>query len=141
MHRTIEVSSNVGLLVLRLAAGGMLAGGHGLSKLLTFSEKAATFSDPLHVGSTLSLTLAIVGELFCPLFVVLGLATRAMAFFPLFTMLVAAVVVHADDPWGRKEFALLYAVPFLVLMFTGPGAFSLDGLFWKWRRARRTGAA
>ena len=44
----------------------------------------------------------------------------------LVTMLVAAFVVHADDPWGKKEFALLYAIPALSLIFTGGGRFSLD---------------
>ena len=39
-----------GLLLLRASFGLLLALRHGLPKLLTFSEKAATFPDPLHVG-------------------------------------------------------------------------------------------
>jgi putative oxidoreductase len=42
-------------------------------------------------------------------------------------MVVAAFVIHADDPWGKKEFALLFAAGFLTLVLTGPGKFSLDG--------------
>ena len=41
-------------------------------------------------------------------------------------MLVAAFIVHGEDPFQKKEFALLYAVPFLMLIFTGAGAFSVD---------------
>ena len=124
--------ADVGLLFLRVSAGGMMALGHGLPKLLAFSEKAATFSDPLGVGSTMSLTLAIFGELVCSLLVVAGVATRLTALPVVFTMFVAALVVHADDPWSKKEFALLYAVPFIALALLGPGRFSVDGL-----RARR----
>jgi len=48
---------------------------------------------------------------------------------------VAAVAVNGADPWmmgaGRsKEPALLYLVPFLALVFTGPGRFSIDALIW-----------
>ena len=41
-------------------------------------------------------------------------------------MLVAAGLIHADDPWAKKEFALMYLLPFLALLFTGAGRFSLD---------------
>lgn len=106
----------------------MMLFGHGLPKLLAFSEKAATFSDPLGVGSTTSLVLAILGEVVASVLVIIGLGTRLAAVPLLITMFVAAFVVHADDPWGRKEFALLYAVPALALIFTGPGRFALDAL-------------
>jgi uncharacterized membrane protein YphA (DoxX/SURF4 family) len=41
---------------------------------------------------------------------VLGLATRLAAFPLLFTMLTAAFFIHGDDPWAKKELAVLYAV-------------------------------
>jgi putative oxidoreductase len=41
-------------------------------------------------------------------------------------MVVAAFIIHGDDPFAKKEFALLYAIPFLTLVFTGAGKFSLD---------------
>lgn len=121
-------STDAGLLFLRLAIGAMMLFGHGLPKLLAFSEKAETFSDPLGVGSTTSLVLAIFGEVVASALVMAGLATRAAAVPLLVTMLVAAFVVHADDPWQRKEFALLFAVPALTLVLTGAGRFSLDAL-------------
>lgn len=114
--------------------------GHGLPKLLGFSEKIATFSDPLGVGSATSLTLAVLGELVCSALLVLGLGTRLAALPFLMTMLVAATIVHADDPWARKEFALLYAVPALTLLLTGPGRFSLDALLVGWWEKRSTAA-
>lgn len=125
---------DAGLLLLRLAAGGLMAGAHGWPKLAGWAEKAERFSDPLGVGSTTSLALAIFAELFCAIAVMVGAATRVAAVPVVFTMLVAALVVHADDPFARKEFTLVYALPFLTLALTGPGAYSVDA--W-WARRRR----
>lgn len=110
--------------------------GHGLTKLLEFSTKVDTFADPLGVGSGASLALAIFGEVVCSALLVLGLGTRVAAIPLLITMLVAAMIVHADDPWARKELALLYAVPALTLLLTGPGRFSLDALLVGWWERR-----
>ncbi len=131
--KTPDWTTDAGLLFMRVSVGSMMLLGHGQSKLLGFSEKAATFSDPLGVGSTTSLVLAIVGEVVASLFVIFGLGTRFFAVPLLVTMLVAALIVHAEDPWGRKEFALLYAVPALTLILTGAGRFSLDELLWRRR--------
>jgi len=49
-------------------------------------------------------------------------------------MLVAALIHHLPDPWGRKELAILYAVAFLALVFTGAGKHTVDG--WLARRRR-----
>ena len=41
----------LGLLLLRLGAGGLLLYGHGWAKLMHYSERAAHFPDPLGIGS------------------------------------------------------------------------------------------
>ena len=41
-------------------------------------------------------------------------------------MLVAVLVVHGAGPFAEKEIALLYLVPFVTLLLTGPGKISLD---------------
>jgi len=106
---------------------------HGWGKLMSFGEKSGSFPDPLGIGNAASLSGAVFSEVFCALLVVIGLGTR-LAVWPLvFTMLVAAFLVHADDPWNRKEFALLYVFPFLALAFTGAGRFSIDALICKKR--------
>lgn len=117
---------DTGLLVLRVASGALLLFGHGMAKLLNFSERAGVFADPLGVGSGLSLSLAIFAEVFCALAVILGFMTRFAAFPVVFTMLVIMLIVHSGDPWSDKESALLFAIPFVTLLLTGPGKFSLD---------------
>lgn len=130
--------TDLGLLALRVGVGAMMLFSHGLPKLLSFSEKAATFADPLGVGSATSLALAIGGEVVGAVMVILGLGARLGALPFLVTMLVAAFVVHADDPWAKKEFALLYAVPAVALILTGPGRVSLDAIIKRSFVARRS---
>jgi putative oxidoreductase len=110
--------------------------GHGLGKLMSYSGMASSFPDPLGMGSTLTLIVAIFSEAFCALLLMVGLSTRLAALPLIGTMLTAAFVVHAGDPWSKQEFALLYAVPYVTLFFTGPGALSLDAFF-KIRGMRR----
>lgn len=132
IDRAARVSLGValGLLIMRVYAGTFIAAFHGWDKLSNFSEKVDAFADPLGVGATTSLALAIFAEFFCGIGLILGLMTR-LATIPLITtMLVAAFIVHGADPWPKKEFALVYLIPFVTLLFTGPGPFSLDALIW-----------
>lgn len=119
-------AASAGLLILRLGFGLMMALGHGWGKLAGFADRASQFSDPLGVGSTISLALVVFAEFFCSLALILGLATRAAVIPLIFAMLVAAFVVHIDDPWKKQEFALIYLVPYLTLLCTGAGKYSLD---------------
>ncbi len=126
-----EVVSSVGLLVLRVGAGLLLLSLHGWSKLKGFDEMSGGFPDPLGLGHTASLTLVVFAEFFCAILVVLGLSTRLAAIPPIVAMAVAAFVFHADDPWAKKELALLYLAPFVTLLLCGGGKLSLDGLIGK----------
>ncbi len=119
---------DIGLLLLRAGFGGMLALGHGLHKLSHFSTIAPNFPDPLHVGGTASLALAVFSEVFCSLFVVLGFATRWAVIPVVITMAVAFVIVHAGTSWADRELAFVYGLAFSVLFFTGPGRLSLDSI-------------
>jgi putative oxidoreductase len=117
---------NVGLLILRVGIGGFMLFGHGWSKLLNFGQMATSFPDPIGVGSQISLALTVFAEVFCAFFIMIGLFTRYTVVPLVITMLVAAFIVHGGDPWGKKEFCLLYAIPLISLFFTGPGDFSVD---------------
>lgn len=133
LDSTRDPWSSLGLLTLRVGVGAMMLFGHGWGKLMNFGALSENFPDPLGVGSTASLAMAVFGEVVCAGLLVLGLFTRLAAVPFLVTMLVAAFVVHADDPWAKKEMAMLFAVPAVTLIFTGGGAFSIDG----WLKRRR----
>jgi len=118
-----------GLVVLRVSVGLMMAFGHGWGKLTGFSERAAQFADPYGLGSTLTLALAVWAEFICSIALAMGLLTRVALIPLIITMLTAVLIIHADDPWARKEMALMYLIPFITIMITGPGRYSLDGWF------------
>ena len=89
------------------------------------------FGDPLGLGPEVSLVLAVFAEFFCSILVMLGIGTR-LAVIPLMvTMSVAAFIAHGDDPFGRKELALMYLVSYAVLLLNGSGKFSVDQLLRK----------
>ena len=56
----------------------------------------------------------------------IGLKTRLASVPLIVTMIVAAFIVHAGDPFAKKELALVYLVGFLAIFFTGPGEYSVD---------------
>ncbi|MDO8896504.1 MAG: DoxX family protein, partial [Bacteroidales bacterium] len=105
---------------------------HGWPKLMRyFSEDSIRFADPLGVGVIQSLLLAVFSEVVCSLFIILGLGTWAASIPLIITMAVAAFVVHADDPFARKEMALLYLLAYIMLLIFGSGKYSIDRYFRK----------
>jgi len=156
--RRQDLTVSIGLLILRLGIGSYLLT-HGLGKVrMLLAGNFAMMGDPIGLGPVLSLILVAIAELLCALLVMLGLATRFAAALVVISMSVAAFVVHGSDPWtmeegyklfmagqskswASKEPALLYLIPFLALIFTGAGKFSLDGLIWpRWRERRKAAA-
>jgi len=147
--REQSVPTSIGLLLLRLGAGGFMIT-HGWGKVQTllqvvkghYEGKEVPFPDPIGLGPAFSLALAALAEFFCALLVTVGFATRLASIPPAITMIVAALIVHGADPWtsgpdspASKEPALLFLSAFLALFFTGPGQFSLDASL-KRRRAK-----
>ncbi len=125
---------DLGLFALRAGTGAMMLFGHGLGKFAKLGDGPIQWADPIGIGPAASLYLALFAEVVCSALLALGLVTRFAALNLLITMLVAALIVHGDDPWKKQEFALMYALPFFALMLTGPGRISLDHLFWGRRR-------
>ena len=113
-------------LILRLVFGGLMLT-HGwpkLDRLLSTGE--FKFGDPIGLGPEVSMISAIFAEFVCAILVMLGYKTKLATIPLMFTMLVAALIVHADDPFGRKEKALLFFIGFLVILLMGPGKYSID---------------
>lgn len=121
--------TSLGLLFIRLGFAGTMAIYHGLPKLLQFSAKMHSFPDPIGLGSVMSLSLAVFAEFLCSILVAIGIFTRYTVVPLVITMLVAFFVVHAADPFIKKELAFLYLIAFLAILSCGPGKFSADGLF------------
>ncbi len=125
------VLSSVGLLILRLGLGLFMAGLHGWGKLTKVANGDMAFADPMGIGESPSLVLAMSAEFACSILLVLGLFTRLACIPLIVTMAVAAFLVHGGDPWSEKELAHIYLAGYLTLLLTGPGKFSVDALIMK----------
>lgn len=130
------MNTDLGLLILRVAAGGMMAV-HGWGKLLKVVHGDLKFADPLGVGATATLLLAVFAEFFCAILVTVGYKTRLAAVPIVATMAVAAGVVHRGDPWGEKELPILYGAAFLAVAILGGGRYALESRFGKTGRKKK----
>ena len=125
--------SDLGLLVVRLLAGGMMLT-HGLPKFdRLLVDGPVKFADPFGLGPEISLGMVIFAEVGCSLLVMLGFKTRWATLPLLFTMGMAAFYAHGSDPFSDKELSLLFFTVFLSVLISGSGRFSLDG----WLRTRK----
>ena len=126
----LKSDGDLGLLLLRLGLGLSLFLKHGWEKPTHFSEMAAHFPDPLHIGAVPSLLFALVSDALCSLLVVVGLATRWAALAVVINIGVAWLFVHHAEFFGKHadhgEVCVLYIIGYLVLFVTGPGRHSMD---------------
>lgn len=120
-------AADTGLLVLRVGVG-LLMMTHGWPKYMSFSEKADKFYDFLGLGGATSLALTVFAELCCSALLGLGLGTRIILVPLIILAAVIVIVIHGPDAFGDKEHGLLFLIPYITLMFTGPGKYSLDFL-------------
>lgn len=127
---TIQTKFDLTSLILRLFAGTLMLT-HGIPKLLHFTERMDTFADPFGVGSEISLALVVFAEVFCSIFVLIGLKVRWAVIPIIITMLVVIFYAQWDEPFGRKELPLMYIGYYLALMFLGSGAYGVDGMLRK----------
>ncbi len=117
---------DLGLLAVRLLAGGMTLT-HGIPKIdRLFGEGPVKFADPFGLGPEISLALVIFAEVACSILVMVGLKTRLATIPLLITMLVAAFYIHGPDTFGEKELPLLFFTLFLSLLVSGPGNYTVD---------------
>ncbi|KQS92361.1 DoxX family protein [Chryseobacterium sp. Leaf394] len=133
--KTNPLILDIVLLVVRLFIGFAMIS-HGYPKLQTLIDGGdIKFFDFLGLGPKISLGLTVFAEFVCSIFIILGLFTRIAAGFLLFTMSVAAFVVHGEDPFDKRESSLLYLSIYVIIITLGAGRFSVDGMIEKRRRS------
>jgi putative oxidoreductase len=126
-----EASFNIAALVLRATFGILLFAFHGIDKLTKFSSLRNSFFDPFHIGHQTSLLLVLFAEVFCALFVILGLFTRLAAIPIVISMTVAVFLFHKGQPVANYEKAILFLGGFFGILLVGPGRYSVDGAMGK----------
>lgn len=121
---------NFGMLVLRVVLGILLLS-HGYSKLVSFNKLQHTFMNFMGMGSTVSLVLIIFAEVFCSIFVILGLFTRFAIIPIIIGMAVVVFVASNGDILGPGEKGMIYLAVSVAILFCGPGKISVDGMIGK----------
>jgi putative oxidoreductase len=121
---------NLGMLVLRLGIGILLAS-HGFDKLTHFATMEPHFMNFMGLGKTVSLSLAIFAEVFCSVFLILGLLTRLSCIPILILLSVVLLKVTHGNIFGDGQLPALYFAATLAVLFCGPGQISVDGMIGK----------
>lgn len=124
-----DKSSSLSFLIIRIVFCTFMMV-HGYDKLSHYAKMVTTFPDPLHVSRSISLQLTIFAELFCSMFVVIGLMTRVFAIPIVFCMVVAVFIINGGKPIMQHELAPLFLTAFVVVLLCGPGKISFDYLIW-----------
>jgi putative oxidoreductase len=128
---------NIALLILRVSVGVFMLT-HGMVKFFKlFGDEPIAFADPIGIGETASLILAVFAEVFCSVLLIFGLATRLAAIPLIITMFVAGFIVHAGDEFRVKEMAFLYLIIYIAIALKGAGKFSVDSLIYNKLKAEQ----
>lgn len=128
------VSVDLGLLLVRVAAGTMLAI-HGFEKLQNIDPFVAQVKQMELPAPEAAAWAATIAEFFGGIFLVGGLLTRAAALLAGITMAVAVFKAHANQHFTGpsndlsvvyKQFATVLLGACAGLVLAGPGRFSID---------------
>ena len=121
-----STSYSLGLLILRVGFSVMLLV-HGIQKIEILFSSNINFSDPIGLGSTVTLLLVLFAEVICTVLIIIGVKTRWATIPPIILMLVAIIVVHKGDPIMARELAILYLIAFSAIGLLGSGRLALKG--------------
>ncbi len=123
----IPINADTALLLLRVWLGLCLFVKHGIEKFANFGQWHEHFPDPLHLGSTVSLTLSLIADSICSLLVIFGAGTRIASFFIVLNLLVVFTFMHKFSFAGdHAELVYLFLGGFLTIFIAGAGKYSID---------------
>ena len=135
------INKDFGLLCIRLIIGLLMAF-YGYEKFIHFNEMAASDFWANNVsflgmkGAT-PLALTIFAELFCSVFLILGLFTRfsllvlCFCMGYIFMVIFPGSILESGENGYKFNDAFVYFVIYLGLLFTGPGKYSFDSKIFK----------
>lgn len=139
-----ENGATVALTALRICTGIIMVV-HGGLKLSDPAGTQASFEQAGIPSADLAVYLAIAGELFGGLGLLIGLLTPIAALGPACAMIAAIAFVHLGNGLlaqnGGWEYPLVLFWVSLYFVFRGAGPVSVDALFASWRAQRRSGGA
>lgn len=124
--------SNMSRLFLRLFTGIMFLQ-LSVRQMLNFDAIVPSFDGFLGLSPETSMTVLVVIELLCAVFIMLGFLTRLSVLFPLGLMLVAENIIMSPPGTATDQFfnfapgyPLMFIGIFVYILLAGPGKISLD---------------
>ncbi len=123
----IPVNTDAALLLLRVWLGLGVFLRHGVEKISGFSKMAEHFPDPIGIGSSASLSFALVSDAVCSILVIIGCATRLSASIIIINLFVAFCFLFKfsiDKP--HSELVFVYLGGFIAILLAGAGKYSID---------------
>ncbi|EDM25121.1 hypothetical protein LNTAR_02894 [Lentisphaera araneosa HTCC2155] len=144
-ENTPKLSTDMALLLARIAFGGSMLIAHGWPKLQNFSTVSEKFPALFGLSSSICLGLAVFAEFFCAILLILGLVSRFALSQLIITMSVGVYVNlfifqrQLFDSPGKPsaELAFIYLMTYVVLIILGPGRVSLDAVISKKRAHKK----
>lgn len=122
---------DVAKLVLRVAVGAVFVY-HGKMKLFGGLAMTTGFFDKIGVPMPELMAPFIGGvEFFGGILLILGLLVRPVALLHASTMLVAILAAKGLSSWGKVEFEVTLLAAAISLLFSGAGAYAIDGWLMK----------
>lgn len=129
--------SNMARLFMRLFVGIMFLQ-FGIRHLVNYHELSPDFPAVLGLGSATCLTLMIIIELVCSLFIMVGFLTRISTIPPIVSMIAAEYYILHDmlpqtsayglDSTQPGYLPIMFIGVYLFILLAGPGKISLDYL-------------
>jgi putative oxidoreductase len=117
--------NNIALLLFRILLCYEMIRVHGLKKISRNGETEAV-PNPLGLPAKLNGLIANFSDIFAPVFVALGLATR-LAILPILAVtLTGYFVVHRKDVISIRDIPYMYSLSYLYIFLVGAGRFSVD---------------
>lgn len=126
-----QTLSDIGLLILRISIGGLMLF-HGVAKLTGGVGGIEQMLDSKGLPTVLAYGV-YVGEVLCPLLMIVGIFTRISALVFAFNMVIAIGLAHSGDIFALNEHGgwaielqMLYLLGGLCVALLGPGRFAVQ---------------
>lgn len=119
------------LLFFRILLSVELIYAHGLKKIGIGVAEAEQVPNPLHLPEMINNVFAISANIFFPILVMLGFFTRLSVLPILAVTLTGYFVLHFHDAPLMKDAPFMYSLSYLLILFLGPGRYSLDYYLFK----------
>jgi len=104
---------------------------HGFKKLGIGTDTAEIVANPFGLPYLLNEFLAITANVICPLFIIVGFATRFACIPIVVVTLTGYFFVHATGTLMERDIPFMYAMAFLLIAFTGGGRYSVDNIIYE----------